>query len=187
MHVETPEVGAKKANTPRYDTLVIRGAAGKTVPREVDGGEVVSWSQGHALAAMDALEVFVDDLADGSYHGLAQGAADALNLMRRRQALGWDADVVAEEPPATWRTAVSRAEVSAREVFGVTDEKATDAIEYMAGLLLAFEPAEQRVPFMFVQLQDGHIMDWTQDVSLAEAWDEEGHTVTKLYTSQERA
>lgn len=187
MQVETPEVGAQKATTPRYDTLVVRGAAGKTVPREVDGGEVVAWSQGHGLAAMDALEVFVDDLADGSYHGLAQGAADALNLMRRRRAIGWDADVVAEEPPANWKTAVSRAEVAAREVFGVTDEKATDAIEYMAGLLLAFEPAEQRAPFMFVQLQDGHIMDWTQDVSLAEAWGEEGHTVTKLYTSQERA
>ncbi|WP_259370144.1 hypothetical protein [Pseudomonas mosselii] len=146
MQVETPEVGAQKANTPRYDTLVIRSASGKTVPREVDGGEVVSWSQGHALAAMDALEVFVDDLADGSYDGLAQGAADALNLMRRRRALGWDADVVAEEPPANWRTAVSRAEATAREVFGVTDENAMQAIDYMAGLLLAFEPAEQSAP-----------------------------------------
>lgn len=181
MQVETPEVGAEKANTPRYDTLVIRGASGQTVPREVDGGEVVSWSQGHALAAMDALEAFVDDMADGSYHGLAQGAADALNLMRRRRALGWDADVVAEETPANWRTAVLRAEVTAREVFGVTDENAMQAIEYMAGLLLAFEPAQQRVPFMFVQLQDGHVMDWTQDVNLAEAWGEEGYTVSKLY------
>lgn len=146
MQVETPEVGAQKANTPRYDTLVIRGASGKTVPHKFDGGEVVSWSQGHALAAMDALEVFVDDLADGSYDGLAQGAADALNLMRRRRALGWDADVVAEEPPANWRTAVSRAEATAREVFGVTDENAMQAIDYMAGLLLAFEPAEQSAP-----------------------------------------
>lgn len=187
MQVETPEVGAQKATTPRYDTLVIRGASGKTVPREVDGGEVVSWSQGHALAAMDALAVFVDDLADGSYHGLAQGAAEALNLMRRRQALGWDADVVAEEPPATWRTAVSRAEVSAREVFGVTDEKATDAIDYMAGLLLAFEPAEQRAPFMFVLSQDGHVIDWTQDAGMAEAWAEQGYTVSKLYTAKEGA
>lgn len=187
MQVEPPKVGIQKANTVRYDTLVIRGASGKTVPREVDGGEVVSWSQGHALAAMDALEVFVDDLADGSYHSLAQGAAEALNLMRRRRALGWDADVVAEEPPANWKTAVSRAEVAAREVFGVTDETATDAIEYMAGLLLAFEPAEQRVPFMFVQLQDGHVMDWTQDANLAEAWGEEGFTVSKLYAAQEGA
>ncbi|MNE43782.1 hypothetical protein D3C81_765480 [compost metagenome] len=186
MQVETPEVGAEKATTPRYDTIVIRGASGQTVPREVDGGEVVAWSQGHGLAAMDALEAFVDDLADGSYHGLTQGATDALNLMRRRRALGWDADVIAEEPPADWKTAVSRAEVTAREVFGVGDENAMQAIDYMAGLLLAFEPA-QRAPFMFVQLQDGHIMDWTQDASLAEAWGEEGHTVTKLYTSQEIA
>ena len=187
MQVEAPEASAEKATTPRYDTLVIRGATGQTVPREVDGGEVVSWSRGHALAAMDALELFVDDLADGSYQGLAQGAADALNLMRRRQVLGWDADVVAEEPPANWKTAVSRADAAAREVFGLTDEAATDAIEYMAGLLLAFEPTEQRVPFMFVQLQDGHVMDWTQDANLAEAWGEEGYTVSKLYTASEPA
>ncbi|MDH0301265.1 MULTISPECIES: hypothetical protein [unclassified Pseudomonas] len=185
MQVETPEVGAQKANTLRYDTLVIRGAVGRTVPREVDGGEVVAWSLGHGLAAMDALEVFVDDLAEGSWHGLAQGATDALNLMRRRRALGWEADVVAEEPPAGWKAAVSRAEATAREVFGESDDDAMQAIDYMAGLLLAFEPAEQRVPFMFVQLQDGHVMDWTQDANLAEAWGEEGYTVSKLYTAKE--
>ncbi|MFP5424951.1 MAG: hypothetical protein ACLGJA_03760 [Gammaproteobacteria bacterium] len=187
MQVETPEVGAQKANTLRYDTLVIRGAAGQTVPREVDGGEVVAWSLGHGLAAMDALEVFVDDLADGSWHGLAQGATDALNLMRRRRALGWDADVVAEAPPVDWKSAVSRAEATAREVFGENDDNAMQAIDYMAGLLLAFEPAEPRKPFMFVQLHDGHVMDWTQDASLAEAWGEDGHAVAKLYTSQEGA
>ncbi|WP_151884001.1 hypothetical protein [Pseudomonas putida] len=143
MQVETPEVGAQKATTLRYDTLVIRGATGQTVPREVDGGEVVAWSLGHGLAAMDALEEFVDDLADGSYHGLAQGAANALNLMRRRRALGWDADVVAQAPPADWRTAVARAEAAAREVFGENDDNAMQAIDYMAGLLLASEPAHK--------------------------------------------
>ncbi|WP_161891560.1 hypothetical protein [Pseudomonas juntendi] len=141
MQAETPEVGTPKANTMRYDTLVIRGASGKTVPPEVDGGEVVAWSMGHGLAAMDALEAFVDDLADGRYHGLAKGATDALNLMRRRRATGWDADVVAEEPPADWQSAVSRAEAMAREVFGEEDDNAMQAIDYMAGLLLAFEPA----------------------------------------------
>ncbi|MFB4400924.1 hypothetical protein [Pseudomonas inefficax] len=140
MQVETPEVGKQKANTMRYDTLVIRGASGKTVPQEVDGGEVVAWSMGHGLAAMDALEEFVGDLADGSYHGLSKGAADALNLMRRRRAIGWDSDVVKEEPPADWQSAVSRAEAYAREVFGVDDDNAMQAIDYMAGLLLAFEP-----------------------------------------------
>ncbi|OVZ01708.1 hypothetical protein CDO39_19685 [Pseudomonas aeruginosa] len=39
MQVQTPEVGAEKASTPRYDTIVIRGATGKDVPREVDGRE----------------------------------------------------------------------------------------------------------------------------------------------------
>jgi hypothetical protein len=143
MQVETPEVGTQKATTLRYDTLVVCGATGQTVPREVDGGEVVAWSLGHGLAAMDALEEFVDDLADGSYHGLAQGAANALNLMRRRRALGWDADVVAQTPPADWRTAVARAEAVAREVFGENDDNAMQAIDYMAGLLLASEPAQK--------------------------------------------
>lgn len=143
MQVETPEVGEPKAITLRYDTLVIRGATGETIPSEVDGGEVVAWSMGHALAAMDVLEEFVDDLADGSYHGLAQGAAHALNLMRRRKVVGWDADVVAQEPPADWKTAVARAEATAREVFGEKDDNAMQAIEYMAALLLANEPAQQ--------------------------------------------
>lgn len=143
MQVETPEVGTQKANTMRYDTLVIRGATGQNVPREVDGGEVVAWSMGHGLAAMDALEEFVNDMADGSYHGLAKGAADALNLMRRRRALGWDSDVVAEDPPADWRSAVARAEVTAREVFGEDDDNAMQAIDYMAALLLANEPAQK--------------------------------------------
>ncbi|MGJ3439597.1 hypothetical protein AAZU54_06300 [Pseudomonas sp. Je.1.5.c] len=95
MQVETPEVGAKKATTPRYDTIVIRGALGKTVPREFDGGEVVSWSRGHDLAAMDALESFVTAVADGELDDLEEiqtGAGRALELMRRRNAIGWDAD-----------------------------------------------------------------------------------------------
>lgn len=61
MQVETPKVGAEQAITPRYDTLVIRGALGTTIPREFDGGEVVAWSRGHELAPMEALEEFVED------------------------------------------------------------------------------------------------------------------------------
>ncbi|MNN58659.1 hypothetical protein D3C81_1737160 [compost metagenome] len=60
--------------------------------------------------------------------------------MRRRRATGWDADVIAEEPPEDWKTAVSRAEATAREVFGENDDNAMQAIDYMTGLLLAFEP-----------------------------------------------
>lgn len=144
MQVETPEVGVPKANTVRYDTIVIRGATGQTIPREVDGGEVVAWSLGHGLAAMDALEEFVDVLAAGNCHlppDLTQDAAEAINLMRRRRAIGWDADVATEQPPADWKTAVARAEATARQVFGDNDDNAMQAIDYMAGLLLAFEPA----------------------------------------------
>lgn len=140
MQVETPEADTQKASTVRYDTLVIRGVSGQTIPQEIDGGEVVAWSLGHGLAAMDALEEFVENLADGSYSALCEGAAEALNLMRRRRAIGWDADVVTKEPPADWRSAVSRAEATAREVFGKEDDSAMQAIDYMAGLLLAFEP-----------------------------------------------
>jgi len=130
-------------SSPRYDTIVICGAKGETVPKEVDGGEVVAWSRGHGLAAMDALEEFVDDLAAGNCNQsthLTQGAADALNLMRRRRAIGWDADEP-EQPSADWKTAVARAEATARLVFGAADPDAMQAIDYMAGLLLANEPA----------------------------------------------
>ncbi|TIH10805.1 hypothetical protein [Pseudomonas leptonychotis] len=94
MQAQTPEVSSEKATTPRYDTIVIRGAKGQNVPKEVDGGEVVAWSRGHELAAMDALEEFVADMADGNCsqpEHLTHGAAYAMNLMRRRRDLGWDA------------------------------------------------------------------------------------------------
>lgn len=105
MQAQTPEVSSEKATTPRYDTIVILGATGQTIPKEVDGGEVVAWSHGHALAAMDALEEFVDDMAAGNCNQpahLTQGAADAMNLMRRRRVLGWDADEPNEQPPTDW-------------------------------------------------------------------------------------
>ncbi|HBP6689772.1 TPA: hypothetical protein L6B04_16025 [Pseudomonas aeruginosa] len=148
MQVETPEVGAEKATTPRYDTIVIRGATGQSVPKEVDGGKVVAWSRGHELAAMDALEVFISDLADGNCHQptyLTQGAANALNLMRRRRAIGWDADEPVEHPPADWRTAVARAVATASKVFEEDGDEVMDAIRYMEALLLANEPMAQPV------------------------------------------
>lgn len=145
MQAQTPEVSSEKATTPRYDTIVILGATGQTIPKEVDGGEVVAWSHGHALAAMDALEEFVDDMAAGNCNQpahLTQGAADAMNLMRRRRVLGWDADEPNEQPPADWKTAVARAEATVRKVFEGCDDEAREAIEYFAAMLLASEPAE---------------------------------------------
>ncbi|MGK8744117.1 hypothetical protein ACRS6P_16585 [Pseudomonas aeruginosa] len=185
MQVETPEVGAEKATTPRYDTIVIRGATGQSVPKEVDGGKVVAWSRGHELAAMDALEAFISDLADGNCHQptyLTQGAANALNLMRRRRAIGWDADETVEHPPADWRTAVARAVATASKVFEDDGDEVMSAIRYMEALLLANEP-EQQKPFMFAQLQDGDVMDWTQDPNLAEEWEQQGYAVAKLYAA----
>lgn len=95
MQAHQPKGSAVEATTPRYDTIVIRGAQGKTVPKKVDGGEVVSWSQGHELAATDALLEIVEDLAAGdcSYPAeLTERANQALALMKRRRKLGWDAD-----------------------------------------------------------------------------------------------
>lgn len=95
MQVNPQEVSAEKATTPRYDTIVIRGAQGKSVPKMVDGGEVVSWSKGHELAGMDALLELVEDLAAGdcSYPDeLTERANQALALMNRRRDFGWDAD-----------------------------------------------------------------------------------------------
>lgn len=92
MQVNQPQGGTVEATTPRYDTIVIRGAKGNTVPREVDGGEVISWARGHSLAAMDALEHFVADLAAGdcSYpDAITKRAQSALDLMTCRLDKGW--------------------------------------------------------------------------------------------------
>lgn len=95
MQVNQPKSSTTEATTPRYDTIVIRGAQGNTVPKEVDGGEVVSWSRGHELAAMDALEEFVEDLAavDCLYPAsITERAQQALGLMKLRRDHGWDAE-----------------------------------------------------------------------------------------------
>ncbi|MBA4931008.1 hypothetical protein [Pseudomonas aeruginosa] len=142
MQVQTPEVGAEKASTPRYDTIVIRGATGKDVPREVDGGEVVSWARGHELAAGDALLEFVNYVADGDCGitpELSTKARKALDLMERRSRLGWEAD----EQPVDWPASVNRAAQTAREVFSGSHEDAIQAIEYMHALLLQAAPVVQ--------------------------------------------
>ncbi|WP_121401972.1 hypothetical protein, partial [Pseudomonas aeruginosa] len=125
-----------------YDTIVIRGATGKDVPREVDGGEVVSWARGHELAAGDALLEFVNYVADGDCGitpELSTKARKALDLMERRSRLGWEAD----EQPEDWPASVNRAAQTAREVFGGSHEDAIQAIEYMHALLLQAAPVVQ--------------------------------------------
>ena len=100
MQVNQPKGGNAEATTPRYDTIVIRGALGNTVPKEVDGGEVISWSRGHELAAMDALEEFVVDLAAGdcSYPTfIAERAQTALDLMKQRRTVGWATEPLSPE------------------------------------------------------------------------------------------
>lgn len=139
MQAQTPEVSTEKATTPRYDTIVIRGAKGKTVPKEVDGGEVVSWSQGHDLAAMDALQEFVDDLAAGNCScpaELTERANQVLAHVERRRKLGWDAD----EPELTWSAAVEKAKGTALQVFDGCHDDAMQAIEYVTALLIECTP-----------------------------------------------
>lgn len=142
MQANQPQGGSAKASTPRYDTIVIRGATGKDVPREVDGGEVVSWARGHELAAGDALLEFVNYVADGDCGitpELSTKARKALDLMERRSRLGWEAD----EQPEDWPTSVNRAAQTAREVFNGSHEDAIQAIEYMHALLLQAAPVVQ--------------------------------------------
>jgi len=142
MQAQNPDVSAEQATTPRYDTIVIRGAIGKEVPRSVDGGEVVSWARGHELAAGDALLEFVNYVADGDCGigpELSAKARKALDLMERRSALGWDAD----EEPEDWQAAVNRAAHQAREVFCDSHDDATQAIEYMKALLQQAAPVLQ--------------------------------------------
>ncbi|QUE75805.1 hypothetical protein [Stutzerimonas stutzeri] len=142
MQAQPPEVSAEQATTPRYDTIVIRGALGKEIPRTVDGGEVVSWARGHELAAGDALLEFVNYVADGDCGigpELSAKARKALDLMERRSAQGWDAD----EEPEDWQAAVNRAAHQAREVFCDSHDDATQAIEYMKALLQQAAPVVQ--------------------------------------------
>ncbi|KSJ17031.1 hypothetical protein AO994_07015 [Pseudomonas aeruginosa] len=142
MQANQPQGGSAKASTPRYDTIVIRGATGKDVPREVDGGEVVSWARGHELAAGDALLEFVNYVADGDCGitpDLSTKARKALDLMERRSRLGWEAD----EQPEDWPASVNRAAQTAREVFNGSHEDAIQAIEYMHALLLQAAPVVQ--------------------------------------------
>lgn len=142
MQAQTPEVSAEQATTPRYDTIVIRGALGKEIPHTVDGGEVVSWARGHELAAGDALLEFVNYVADGDCGigpELSAKARQALDLMERRSAQGWDAD----EEPEDWQAAVNRAAHQAREVFCDSHDDATQAIEYMKALLQQAAPVVQ--------------------------------------------
>ncbi|ASJ87027.1 hypothetical protein ACKWWR_002767 [Pseudomonas aeruginosa] len=142
MQANQPQGGSAKASTPRYDTIVIRGATGKDVPREVDGGEVVSWARGHELAAGDALLEFVNYVADGDCGitpELSTKARKALDLMERRSRLGWEAD----EQPEDWPASVNRAAQTAREVFSGSHEDAIQAIEYMHALLLQAAPVVQ--------------------------------------------
>lgn len=142
MQVQTPEVSAEKATTLRYDTIVIRGAAGKELPKIVDGGEVVSWARGHELAAGDALLEFVNYVADadcGISPELSAKARKALDLMERRNRLGWEAD----DQPEDWQASVNRAAQTAREVFSESHDDAIQAIEYMQALLQLADPVVQ--------------------------------------------
>ena len=142
MQVNPQEVSADKATTPRYDTIVIRNATGKEVPRSVDGGEVVSWARGHELAAGDALLEFVNYVADsdcGISSVLSAKARKALDLMERRSRLGWEAD----EHPEDWQASVNRAAQTAREVFSESHDDAIQAIEYMQALLQLAAPVVQ--------------------------------------------
>lgn len=78
----------------RYETLVVRGSASQTVPREAAGGEVVAWAAGHSLAELGTLETFVQELADGFYEDESIGDLQAkaervLDLASRRRDQGW--------------------------------------------------------------------------------------------------
>lgn len=78
----------------RYETLVVRGATSKDVPREAAGGEVVAWSAGHALAEQGPLEEFVQALADGDHAFenidiIQAKASKVLELSNRQREHGW--------------------------------------------------------------------------------------------------
>lgn len=142
MQVNQPQSSTAEAITPRYDTIVIRGATGKVVPTTVDGGKVISWARGHELAASDALLEFVNYVADadcGISPELSAKARRALDLMERRNRLGWEAD----KQPEDWKASVERAAEMATEVFSDSHDDAIQAVEYMKAVLLLAEPGVQ--------------------------------------------
>lgn len=142
MQVNQPQSSTAEAITPRYETIVIRGATGKVVPNTVDGGEVVSWARGHELAASDALLEFANYVADGECGitpELSAKARNAIDLMERRSRLGWEAD----KEPEDWKASVERAAKMATEVFIDSHEDAIQAVEYMKTVLLMAEPGVQ--------------------------------------------
>lgn len=142
MQVNQPQGSTEEAITPRYDTIVIRGATGKVVPTTVDGGKVVSWARGHELAASDALLEFANYVADGDCGitpELSTKARKAIDLMERRSRLGWEAD----KQPEDWKASVERAAEMATEVFSDSHDDAIQAVEYMKALLLLAEPGVQ--------------------------------------------
>lgn len=80
------------SNQVRYDTVVIKNATDKAVPREVAGGQIVSWAAGHALAEMHPLEEFARALADGNISCTDEVAAEAqrvLDLANRQREAGY--------------------------------------------------------------------------------------------------
>lgn len=78
----------------RYDTLVLKNSTSKTVPKTCDGAEVVSWAAGHSIAEANALEEFVQGIADGQYYDcdpadLENVAQEALDKARQRRDNGY--------------------------------------------------------------------------------------------------
>lgn len=79
----------------RYDTLVIKNATDKAIPREAAGGQVVSWAAGHSLAEMHPLEEFVRTLADGGIvccEEVEEEAKRVLDLSARQRDAGYIED-----------------------------------------------------------------------------------------------
>lgn len=56
----------------RYDTIVIKDSTSTAVPREVEGGQVVSWSAGHAIAEGNAYEEFAKAVMNGDFETLEE-------------------------------------------------------------------------------------------------------------------
>ena len=78
----------------RYDTLVLKNSTSKTVPKTCDGAEVVSWAAGHSIAEANALEEFVQSIADGQFYDcspdeLESAAQEALNKASQRRDNGY--------------------------------------------------------------------------------------------------
>lgn len=70
----------------RYDTFVVRNSTDPNIPRELAGGEVTAWAEGHRLDTLDACRAFIESIACGEFDNPSSAASNFLEGLKCREA-----------------------------------------------------------------------------------------------------